>query len=506
MPCGLAARDTGRVRADVLDRGARPLLIIWVFDVRMVTRKAVPVYASSLMGVVRCHLGAAGGPAGPPSPAQAASLRQVLEERLADPRKPRGIRHSLASLVSVLVAGVACGYASILAIAVAAADWDPEVLAAHGVRRNPQTGEHEPPSASTLGRVPALLDADELEAGLSGWIAAAALGPRLAAVIAARRSGGKNDGKARRRRKPPAAEALRQARDDGWVRAAPGHPWLDPAVTGGPGHVPARPAVAVDGKERKLAKAGGKAKVHLLGAVTHVTGLVIGQDRVAKSGKANEVSHFRPLLDPLPLDGVLVTADAMQTTRDNARFLREVKQAHYLWPVLGNQPGAYAALDALDWENTPVAAATTDTARGRTETRTIRVLPAPDGLDFPHAEQAILIERYVTVKKNGQWAMRNCEAVLYLTSLAADDASPEDLLAHVRGHWTVEHLHWLRDVIWKEDKSLIRTGNAPQVMSALANLVITAFRIHGVTRYTEETRRNAQNPRRALHLLDLSPG
>jgi hypothetical protein len=95
---------------------------------------------------------------------------------------------------------------------------------------------------------------------------------------------------------------------------------------------------------------------------------------------------------------------------------------------------------------------------------------------------------------------------LYLTSLAAADASPEDLLAHIRGHWTVEHLHWLRDVIWREDKSPIRTGNAPQVMSALTNLVITAFRIQGVTRYAEETRRNAQNPRRVLQLLDLSPG
>ena len=460
------------------------------------------MYASSLMEVVRCYLGPSGGRA---TPARAASVREALA-RLTDPRGRRGIRHSLPSLVSVLVAGVACGYTSIVAIAQAAAGWDQELLAAHGTRRNPATGLHEPPSASTLGRLPRLLDADELEAGLSGWAAAAALGAGLAARIAARRAGRTKEKEGRRRRKPPAAEALRQVRAGGWVRAAPGHPWLDPAVTGDPGHVPARPAVAVDGKERKLAKAGGKAKVHLLGAITHVTGLVIGQDKVAKSGKANEVTHFRPLLEPLPLDGVLVTADAMQTTRDNARFLRKVKNAHYLVPALGNQPGLYAALDALDWENTPVAAATVDTARGRIETRTLRVLPVPAGLDFPGAQQALLIERYVTVKKGGRWVMRNCEAVLYVTSLAPGDGSPGDLLAHVRGHWTVEHLHWLRDVIWNEDKSLIRTGNAPQVISALTNLVITLFRIQGVTRYAEETRRNAQNPRRALRLLDLSPG
>ena len=59
-------------------------------------------------------------------------------------------------------------------------------------------------------------------------------------------------------------------------------------------------------------------------------------------------------------------------------------------------------------------------------------------------------------------------------------------------------------MIWKEDKSLIRTGNGPQVWSAIINLVITLFRIHGVTSYTKETRLCAQDPRRALRLLDLT--
>jgi len=462
------------------------------------------VYASSLIEVVRCHLGAAGAPA--PAGAAPVPLREELEARLTDPRKPRGIRHSLGSLVSVLIAGVACGYSSPLAIAGAAAGWDQEVLAAHGTRRNPVTRLHEPPSASTLGRLPALLDADELEAGLSAWLTPAALDPQLAARIAARAASTKGGGGNRRRRKPPAGQALREVRADGWFRAAPGHPWLDSAVTGDPAHRPVVRAVGVDGKERKLAKAGGKKKVHLLGAITHVTGLVIGQDKVAKAGKANEITHFKPLLDPLPLQGAVITADAMQTTRDNARWIVQDKHAHYLVPVLGNQPGLYAVLDALDWENTPVAAATSQISRGRIETRTIRVLPAPPGPDFPYASQAILLERYVTIKNNGRWIMRNCEAVLYVTSLDTTQASPADLLALIRGHWTIEHLHWLRDVVWREDKSTIRTGNAPQVISALTNLVITLFRLQGVTKITEETRRNAQNPHRPLQLLALRPG
>jgi len=81
-------------------------------------------------------------------------------------------------------------------------------------------------------------------------------------------------------------------------------------------------------------------------------------------------------------------------------------------------------------------------SHGRTETRTIRVLPAPEGTGFEDASLAILIERYVTVMKNGQRVMRNREAVLYITSLAAEDATPQDLLAFIRGAWRIEHTHW----------------------------------------------------------------
>jgi predicted transposase YbfD/YdcC len=459
------------------------------------------VASSWLTDCIRRHFPAGAAP--DPVP-----LREALNRLLTDRRHRRGKRHSLSSLISVLVAGVASAYYGPLAVAQAAAGWDQDVLAGHGCRVSPRTGLRVPPSASMLDRLPKLLDADELEAALSACVASAALDPAVPAAYRAEEQRRQEENRKKRKRKPPAAAGFREERGDGWFRAHPAHPWLDPAVTGDPGHVPARPAAAVDGKERKLAKAGGNKKVHLLAAVTHVPGLVIAQDKVAKSGKANEVTHFRPLLEPLPLDGVLVTADAMQTTRGNAFFLRKAKNAHFLWPVLGNQPGLNAQLNALPWETAPVTAATSEISRGRIETRAIQVLPAPAGTGFADAAQAILIERYTTYKKKGQWHTR-CEAVLYITSLTADDTTPQDLLAHVRGHWRIEHTHWLRDVIWKEDKSLIRTGNAPQVWSALANLVITLFRIHGVTRYTEETRRCAQDPRRALQLLDLtclSPG
>jgi DDE_Tnp_1-associated len=353
------------------------------------------------------------------------SLRESLAGRLTDKRKPRGKRHLLPSLISVLVTGVAAGHYGPLAVAQAAAGHDQEVLAAHDCRISPRTGLRAAPSASMLDRLPKLLDPDELEAALTACLAAAALDPAIPAVHAARRAEERleqEEQRKKRKRKPPAAESFREERGDSWFRAHPDHPWLDPAACGDPGHVPARPAVAVDGKERKLAKAGGKKKVHLLAAITHTPGLVIAQDKVAKSGKANEVTHFTPLLGPLPLKDVLITADAMQMTRDNALWLRNVKHAHFLFPVLGNQPNLNAQLNALPWETTPVAAATSEISRGRIETRTIRVLPAPAGTGFEDAQQAVLIERHATQKKKGR-RRTSCEAVLYVTSLISHTRS-----------------------------------------------------------------------------------
>jgi predicted transposase YbfD/YdcC len=462
------------------------------------TALAAPGSSSWLIDCIRRHL-----PAGTaPDPV---SLRESLEGRLTDLRKSQGKRHALASLVSVAAAGVAAACAGPLAIAQAAAGWDQEVLAAHGCWMSPRTGKRSAPSASMLDRLPKLVDPDEFEAALTAAVAAAALDPAVPAAYAAHRAEQRREEERERRKKgkPPAAAGFREEREDDWFRPHPAHPWLDPAACGDPGHVPARQGVAVDGKERKGAKSGGGKKAHMPAAVTHTPGIVIARDRVAKAGKANEISHFKPLLAPLPLADAVVTTDAMQANRDNSLFLRAAKDAHWLWPILGNQPNLNAQLNALGWGNTPVAAATSEVTRGRIETRTIRVLPAPDGTGFADAQQALLIERYVTYKKKGHWRTR-AESVLYLTSLSADETTPEDLLAHVRGHWRVEHAHWLRDVIWKEDKSLIRTGNGPQIWSAVANLVITLFRIHGVTRFTEETRRIAQDPRRALRILDLT--
>ena len=73
---------------------------------------------------------------------------------------------------------------------------------------------------------------------------------------------------------------------------------------------------------------------HLLAALDHATGAVLTQQRVA--GKSNEIPALRDLLEPLDLDGVVVTADAMHTQTDTAEWITQ-QGGHYVLTPLGNQ-------------------------------------------------------------------------------------------------------------------------------------------------------------------------
>jgi len=137
-----------------------------------------------------------------------------------------------------------------------------------------------------------------------------------------------------------------------------------------------------------------------------------------------------------------------------------------------NQPRLFAALDALPWAQTPIAASAVDRAHGRITTRTIQVLPAPADLPFPHVSQVWLIERYVTTPDG---APTCAVAALGVTNLPADTATPERLASLVRNHWGIESLHWLRDTVYREDNSTVRTRSGPRVMAGLRNLAIGAL-------------------------------
>jgi hypothetical protein len=99
------------------------------------------------------------------------------------------------------------------------------------------------------------------------------------------------------------------------------------------------------------------------------------------------------VLDQIDLEGKIVTADALHTVTATADRIHE-RGGEFVLPVKENRRALSDALDALPWDQVPVAHTATDKGHGRITTRTIQVLPAPDDLPFPHVSQVFLIERY----------------------------------------------------------------------------------------------------------------
>jgi predicted transposase YbfD/YdcC len=95
------------------------------------------------------------------------------------------------------------------------------------------------------------------------------------------------------------------------------------------------------------------------------------------------------------------------------------------------------------------------------------------------------------------------ETVYAITSLYPEEASEETLLALVRGHWTVEAMHWIRDVTFDEDRSRVRTGHAPRAMATLRNLSLSLVRLWGYRTVAQGTRKLRANPESALDRLAI---
>lgn len=215
------------------------------------------------------------------SPAQPMKLSRSKAEELLrilmslpDRRHRRGRRHDQTSILAVAICAVLCGASSYVAMAEWARRCRQNFLQRLGCRRDPNSGNYTPPSEPTIRRVLQGIDAEQVDRALAGWL---------------RSLGG-----------------------------------------GGGG------AVAIDGKTLRGARRDSGAAVHLLSAVLHGTGVILGQCEVEE--KSNEIPAAPQLLAPMELGGVTVTADALHTQRELAGFLVEEKKADYVFTVKDNQP------------------------------------------------------------------------------------------------------------------------------------------------------------------------
>jgi predicted transposase YbfD/YdcC len=217
------------------------------------------------------------------------------------------------------------------------------------------------------------------------------------------------------------------------------------------------------------------------------------------------------LLSCIDLRNKVVIGDALHTQRQISIQIGAAN-GNYLWVVKGNQPQLLQ--DLQDWFDTEVpllpgmgcppkdfrSATVTSKGHGRLEVRTLTTSSQlNDFLDWPYLQQVFKLERSVTVQKTGQ---TRHETIYGITSLSAEQASPEQLLKMLRSYWGIENgLHYRRDVTLREDQTRFTKVSAAHVMSTINNIILGLIAKSGY-RFAPSARRYfAANVDEALRLL-----
>jgi predicted transposase YbfD/YdcC len=253
------------------------------------------------------------------------------------------------------------------------------------------------------------------------------------------------------------------------------------ALTGTPADV-----IAIDGKtlRRSYQKKGAKEPIHMVSAFAVRQRLVLGQVKVAE--KSNEIVAIPALLAMMAIEGAIVTIDAMGCQREIAKQILDQK-ADYVLALKGNQGTlredveVFAAEQkANGFKNTKVSRhETVDGDHGRIESRTYTAIHDVAWLqerhDWPGLRGVVMVEstREIPGSSPGTDKIER-ETRFYITSLV--------WLAHqmgpvIRSHWAVENsLHWVMDMIFRDDECRIRTDHAPANFTTLRHMALNLIR------------------------------
>jgi predicted transposase YbfD/YdcC len=379
-----------------------------------------------------------------PDPASAAPGLATVLSTVTDPRKRRGVRHELVTLLSVAVCAVAAGARSFVAIAEWAADLPVEVAATLGINA-------APPSESAVRRLVQRLNPDRFDTAISAWI------QQLSRAV------------------PPAGR---------------------------------RRVLAVDGKTLRGSRTTDGVRHLLAVIDHHTGTVLGQRNVDGKTNEITEFAPLLDTLTGLnptgDLTDTVITADALHTQRDHVEHLH-ARGAHWMLTVKGNQPTLRRQLAGLPWRQIEACHRSTGNAHGRREIRTLKVITVAAGIAFPHAAQAIQVTRKTRPLRSSNTRKWRTETVYAITDLRPHQARPDELATWLRGHWHIENkLHWVRDVTFAEDHSQVRTSGAPQVMATFRNLAISLHRLAGATNIAAALRHHARNATRPLQLLMIT--
>lgn len=245
--------------------------------------------------------------------------------------------------------------------------------------------------------------------------------------------------------------------------------------------------------------------VHLLSLFLQTTGVVLAQ-RVVERAKS-ELSSAPSLIAQINWQGRVLSGDAAFCYEN---LCKQVVQAggDYFFVVKGNQPTLQSEAELVFDTTLPPKGLTfdlryykeVDKGHGRIEIRQACASRELGLMQYrPYLAQVVQVERQWLEK--GQTYSYQTYAI---TSLPISVADVAELVAYKRRHWGIENrLHWVRDVVFGEDASLIRTGEGPFVMAALRNTVLGLLRRAGHSKIRACLRYNACKVEEVLKLLAL---
>lgn len=222
--------------------------------------------------------------------------------------------------------------------------------------------------------------------------------------------------------------------------------------------------VAIDGKALRRAYETGLAASPPLMVTAWASRARLALAAAMPGEGDNEVEAALAVVACLDLEGCVVSADALHCHKRMAAAVLE-RGGAYVLCLKGNQSKLLRLARVLMDGATPGEwAETRETAHGRQETRTARVVPAPGlGADAGFPGVAALAE---IVSRRGTAAKRR----LYLLSAPM---RPEQALATVRAHWSIENnLHWTLDVVMGEDTLRSRRDHAPANIALINRLAL----------------------------------